>query len=170
MSRARTGRSARCATSRSFAARKTQRGLPHGRAAPTALQSPGPAQGASATKEDLTRLDVPPEPGRRDFVAAAVAAGFALAAQPISADTIITDTRGLDAGMVKVPVGTTKIEKPIARSSSIRCSRVGGVFRYSIISGSLADSAGSWPRVLREVPQAWVVVDRDHHGSKVSGP
>lgn len=54
---------------------------------------------------DLTRLDVPPEPGRREFVAAAVAAGFAAAAQPISADTIVTDTKGLDAGMVKIPAG-----------------------------------------------------------------
>ena len=31
-----------------------------------------------------------------------VTAGFALAAQPVSADTIITDTNGIDAGMVQV--------------------------------------------------------------------
>lgn len=65
--------------------------------------------------EDLTRLDVPPEPGRRDFVAAAVAAGFALAAQPISADTIVTDTKGLEAGLVKVPVGKGTIPAYYAR-------------------------------------------------------
>ncbi|HWI13971.1 MAG TPA: carboxymethylenebutenolidase, partial [Burkholderiales bacterium] len=40
---------------------------------------------------------------RRDFVAS-VAAGFALAAQPVCAQTmIVTDTRGLIAGMVDVP-------------------------------------------------------------------
>jgi carboxymethylenebutenolidase len=59
-------------------------------------------------RDDLTRLDVPPEPGRREFVAAVVAAGFAAAVQPISADTIITDTKGLDAGMAKIPVGDDK--------------------------------------------------------------
>src|SRR5262249_21003689 len=44
-----------------------------------------PTQGADAVNEDLTRLDEPPGPGRREFIAGAVAAGFALAAQPISA-------------------------------------------------------------------------------------
>ncbi|MGL4552001.1 MAG: dienelactone hydrolase family protein [Gemmataceae bacterium] len=66
-------------------------------------------------KQDLTRLDVPPDASRRDFVAAAVAAGFALAVQPISADTIITDAAGLDAGMAKVPVGTETVPAYYAR-------------------------------------------------------
>jgi carboxymethylenebutenolidase len=65
--------------------------------------------------EDLTRLDVPPDASRRDFVAAAVAAGFALAVQPISAETITTDTEGLDAGMTKVPVGTETVPAYYAR-------------------------------------------------------
>ena len=43
---------------------------------------------------------------RRSFIKASVAgwvtAGFALAAQPVSADTILTDANGLDAGMVQV--------------------------------------------------------------------
>jgi carboxymethylenebutenolidase len=43
---------------------------------------------------------------RRTFIAAGLAggafAGFALAAQPVSAETIITDADGLDAGMVQV--------------------------------------------------------------------
>jgi carboxymethylenebutenolidase len=43
---------------------------------------------------------------RRSFIKAGlvggVAGGFALAAQPVSADTIVTDTNGLDAGMVQV--------------------------------------------------------------------
>jgi carboxymethylenebutenolidase len=43
---------------------------------------------------------------RRSFITASlaggVAAGFALAAQPVSAETILTDANGLDAGMVQV--------------------------------------------------------------------
>jgi carboxymethylenebutenolidase len=41
---------------------------------------------------------------RREFVVTSLAAGFALAVQPVSADTITTDTTGLMAGEVKVPV------------------------------------------------------------------
>ncbi len=41
---------------------------------------------------------------RREFVVTSLAAGFALAAQPVSAQTITTDTKGLEAGEVKVPV------------------------------------------------------------------
>jgi carboxymethylenebutenolidase len=41
---------------------------------------------------------------RRQFVVTSLAAGFAAAVQPVSADTITTDTNGLDAGEVKIPV------------------------------------------------------------------
>jgi carboxymethylenebutenolidase len=41
---------------------------------------------------------------RRDFVVTTLAAGFALAVQPVSAETITTDTKGLEAGEVKIPV------------------------------------------------------------------
>ena len=41
---------------------------------------------------------------RRGFVVTSLAAGFALAAQPVSAQTITTDTKGLEAGEVKVKV------------------------------------------------------------------
>lgn len=40
---------------------------------------------------------------RRDFVASSLATGFALAVQPVSAQTITTDTQGLTAGEVKIP-------------------------------------------------------------------
>jgi hypothetical protein len=40
---------------------------------------------------------------RRGFVVTSLASGFALAAGPVSAETITTDTNGLDAGEVKVP-------------------------------------------------------------------
>lgn len=49
-------------------------------------------------------LEPDPVPtGRRGFVVTSLAAGFALATQPISAQTITTDTQGLTAGEVKVP-------------------------------------------------------------------
>src|SRR5436853_3499380 len=40
---------------------------------------------------------------RRQFVVTSLAAGFALAVQPVSAQTITTDTSGLEAGEVKIP-------------------------------------------------------------------
>jgi len=53
--------------------------------------------------EDLLSLLPKVELTRRTFVVSSLAAGFALAAQPVSADTITTDTEGLVAGEVKVP-------------------------------------------------------------------
>jgi carboxymethylenebutenolidase len=41
---------------------------------------------------------------RREFVATSLAAGFALAVRPVSAQTITTDSGGLAAGEVKIPV------------------------------------------------------------------
>ena len=41
---------------------------------------------------------------RREFAVTTLAAGFALGVQPVSAETITTDTKGLDAGEVKIPV------------------------------------------------------------------
>lgn len=40
---------------------------------------------------------------RRGFLATSLTAGFALAVQPVSAQTITTDTAGLEAGEVKIP-------------------------------------------------------------------
>lgn len=48
--------------------------------------------------------------GRRDFIKAAVGTGFAVAALPVVAQTMIhTDTAGLTAGTVKVNVGGTEV-------------------------------------------------------------
>jgi carboxymethylenebutenolidase len=46
---------------------------------------------------------------RRGFVATSLATGFALAVQPVSAETITTDAEGLEAGEVKIPVGKEEI-------------------------------------------------------------
>lgn len=47
-----------------------------------------------------TSLDL----SRRGFVTASLATGFAMAVQPVSAQTITTSTEGLEAGEVKIPV------------------------------------------------------------------
>jgi carboxymethylenebutenolidase len=41
---------------------------------------------------------------RRNFIMATLAAGFAVAVRPISAQTIVTDSTGLEAGEIKIPV------------------------------------------------------------------
>jgi len=46
---------------------------------------------------------------RRGFVVTTLSAGFALAVQPVSAQTITTDTNGLEAGEVKVKVSDGEI-------------------------------------------------------------
>jgi carboxymethylenebutenolidase len=54
--------------------------------------------------EELVGL-LPEDVSRRGFIVSSLAAGFALAVQPVAAQTVITtDTQGLEAGEVKVPV------------------------------------------------------------------
>ncbi len=60
-------------------------------------------------------LSIPPI-ARRTFVTTLVA-GFALAAGPASADAIVTDANGLDAGAVDVPVSDGKIPAYRAKPS-----------------------------------------------------
>ena len=57
------------------------------------------------TNADLASLlGSTPSLTRRDILVTSLAAGFALAVQPVSADTITTDTEGLTAGEVRIPV------------------------------------------------------------------
>jgi carboxymethylenebutenolidase len=46
---------------------------------------------------------------RRQFVVTTLASGFALAVSPVQAETITTDTRGIDAGEVKIPTSDGSI-------------------------------------------------------------
>jgi carboxymethylenebutenolidase len=46
---------------------------------------------------------------RREFVMSMLAAGFALAVRPVSAQTIMTNPEGLEAGEVKIPVSDGEI-------------------------------------------------------------
>jgi carboxymethylenebutenolidase len=57
-----------------------------------------------ATDSQLKSLSPEKDWTRRNFVVSVLASGFALATQPVSAQTVTTDTRGLTAGEVKVPV------------------------------------------------------------------
>jgi carboxymethylenebutenolidase len=59
--------------------------------------------------EDLTNFRPKTEFSRREFVVTSLTAGFALAVQPVSAQTITTDTNGLTAGEVKFPVADGEI-------------------------------------------------------------
>ncbi len=60
--------------------------------------------------EDLLSLLPKSEFTRREFVVTSLTAGFALATQPIAAQTVITtDTTGLIAGEVKIPVNGGEI-------------------------------------------------------------
>src|SRR5260221_13761565 len=55
----------------------------------------------------------------REFVVTTLAPGFALAVQPVSAQTISTDTNGIEAGEVKVPT-------PDGQMPAYRAMPVGG--------------------------------------------
>ncbi len=59
--------------------------------------------------EDAVSLVSRTEFTRREFVMTTLAAGFALAVQPVSAQTITTDTAGLAAGEIKIPVADGEI-------------------------------------------------------------
>ena len=54
--------------------------------------------------DESSNAPVLPDVSRRGFVVTSLASGFALATCPVSAQTISTDTKGLEAGEVKVPV------------------------------------------------------------------
>ena len=61
------------------------------------------------TNADLAALRGQTEFTRREILVTSLAAGFALAVRPVSAETITTDTTGLAAGEVKIPVADGEI-------------------------------------------------------------
>ncbi|HEX4149122.1 MAG TPA: dienelactone hydrolase family protein [Pirellulales bacterium] len=77
--------------------------------------------------EDLLSLMPKIDVNRRQFVVTTLATGFALSVQPISAQTITTDTHGLEAGEVKIPVPDGEIPGYRAMPSS------GGPFPMIIV-------------------------------------
>ncbi|HWA98468.1 MAG TPA: dienelactone hydrolase family protein [Pirellulales bacterium] len=59
--------------------------------------------------EDIISVVPRSDVTRRSFVVTTLATGFALAVQPVTAQTITTDTAGLEAGEVKIPVADGEI-------------------------------------------------------------
>src|SRR5947209_19526856 len=76
-------------------------------------------------REDV--LSLMPDVTRRQFVVTSLAAGFALAVQPVTADTIKTDDKGLEAGEVKIP--TADVEIPAYRAMPDK----GGPFPVALV-------------------------------------
>lgn len=68
----------------------------------------------SCMKEEVLSMAPEAQVTRRQFVVTTLAAGFALAVQPVSAETITTDTKGLIAGEVSIP--TTDGQIPAYRA------------------------------------------------------
>jgi len=66
-------------------------------------------------QDDVVSLLRSVDVSRRGFVVTSLAAGFALAVQPVTAETITTDTKGLDAGETKIPVKEGEIPAYYAR-------------------------------------------------------
>ena len=58
---------------------------------------------------DIANVLARVELSRREMVVTSLAAGFAMAVQPVSAATISTSAEGLTAGEVKIPVGDQTI-------------------------------------------------------------
>ena len=96
---------------------------------------------------------------RREFTVTTLAAGFALAVQPVSAETITTDTNGLEAGEVKIPVadGTMPAYRAMpadGRAVPGRAGRAGDLRRPRAHQGYLpparqARLPGRRPRAVR---------------------
>jgi carboxymethylenebutenolidase len=77
--------------------------------------------------EDPVKHTSETELTRREFVAATVSAGIALAATPVSAQKITTDASGLISGEVKIPVSDGEIPSYRSRPAS------GGPFPIALV-------------------------------------
>ena len=85
-------------------------------------------------RDEVNRLSPPLEVNRRGFVKTSLAAGFAAAVLPVQAQTmIVTDTRGLTAGEVKIP--TKDGEMPAYRAMPAGRSGLGTVLVVQEIFG-----------------------------------
>jgi carboxymethylenebutenolidase len=75
-------------------------------------RSPDGRIAGEKTPMTTTELLCPPagvDVGRRDFVRAAVGSGFAASVLPVTAQTVHTDSSGLQAGEITIPVGAFKM-------------------------------------------------------------
>ena len=118
---------------------------------------------------------------RREFVVTTLATGFALAVQPVSAETITTDTTGLEAGEVKIPTadGTdARLSRDACRQWPISDGpgRAGNLRRSRTHQGHLPPTGQA--RLLRRRPRALCPARRrleddrhrrDHRQGRVEG-
>ncbi|WP_343630187.1 dienelactone hydrolase family protein [Roseateles sp.] len=81
---------------------------------PTATDAGG-ADVAEAARADIDSLTPGRGFSRRAFVGTAVGSGFAAAVMPVTAQTITTDTQGLDAGPVSIESGDFKVPAYVAQ-------------------------------------------------------
>lgn len=72
-------------------------------------------QGDAARSSGSSASGTKTQWSRRAFMTSSLAAGFALAAQPVAAHTIITDTQGIKAEAVKIPTADGDIPAYAAR-------------------------------------------------------
>ena len=84
------------------------------------------------TEADLAALRGRTAFTRREILVTSLATGFALAAQPVSAEAITTDTGGLTAGEVKIPVADGEI--PAYRAMPAK----GSAFPVVLVVGPVA--------------------------------
>src|SRR6516162_2295201 len=103
--------------------------------------------------DDLLSLEPNSDFTRREFVVTTLAAGFALAVQPVSADTITTDTKGLEAGEVKIPTKDGEMPAYLAVAPELY-ARQGDVSKISDIQEIIS-------KVVSKVPDAQVMADLD---------
>jgi hypothetical protein len=85
----------------------------------------GSMRSASMLQQELDRLVPARDFNCRDFVRTAVGSGFAAAVLPVAAQTAIkTDSQGLLAGAVSMPVGN--VPMPAYRRAAEKAPRPGG--------------------------------------------
>jgi carboxymethylenebutenolidase len=102
---------------------------------------------------------------RRGFVMTSLATGFALSVQPVSAETIHTDTSGLEAGEVKVPVADGSI--PAYRAMPNKGGPFPTVLVVQEVFGvhehikEISDIKELVAKIVSKVPDAQVMSDLD---------
>jgi carboxymethylenebutenolidase len=85
------------------------------------------------TRDDVASLLPIAGHNRREFFVAKLAAGFALAVQPVSPQTITTDASGIEAGEVKIP--TKDVEIPAYRAMPAKGKGFGTILVVQEIFG-----------------------------------
>ena len=113
----------------------------------------------SCMKEEVSSMAPEAQVTRRQFVVTTLAAGFALAVQPVSAETITTDTKGLIAGEVEIPTRDGQIPAYRAMPATgnsfpvvLVVQEIFGVHEYIRDICRRFAKLGTWPSRLNCLP------------------